>query len=46
MNGKTYEKIDPLTSLRFFAALAIVIHHAKGSLLPKDFLDGAPWTWV
>lgn len=42
MNGKTYEKIDPLTSLRFFAALAIVIHHAKGSLLPKDFLDGIP----
>lgn len=42
MNGKIYDKIDPLTSLRFFAALAIVIHHAKGSLLPKDFLEGIP----
>jgi len=29
-------RLDALTSLRFFAALAILIHHARGILLPAD----------
>jgi peptidoglycan/LPS O-acetylase OafA/YrhL len=30
--GVTYKKIDCLTSLRFFGAAAIVIHHSRGTL--------------
>ncbi|SDI15525.1 acyltransferase family protein [Pseudomonas panipatensis] len=36
------ERIETLTSLRFFAALAIVILHSKGLLLPADFLKDVP----
>lgn len=34
--------IDSLTSLRFFAAFAIVLHHTKGSIFPSDFMSGVP----
>src|SRR5262249_19566163 len=36
------EKLDPLTSLRFFAAFMIVLHHSRGSLIARDFLPGWP----
>lgn len=39
------ERIAPLTSLRFFAALLIVIFHVRGRLwLPPDFLAAVPLT--
>lgn len=34
------DRIDSLTSLRFFAAFAIVLHHARGIIFPWDFLSG------
>ncbi|MHC8334930.1 acyltransferase family protein [Pseudomonas sp. LB3P25] len=34
--------IDSLTSLRFFAAFAIVLHHAAGQVFPSDFMKGVP----
>ncbi len=34
--------IRSLTSLRFFAAFAIVLHHARGVVFPSDFLVGVP----
>ncbi|WP_447793385.1 acyltransferase family protein [Pseudomonas farris] len=34
--------IGSLTSLRFFAAFAIVLHHARGLVFPNDFLEGVP----
>lgn len=34
--------IDSLTSLRFFAAFAIVLHHAKGLVFSSEFMSGAP----
>jgi peptidoglycan/LPS O-acetylase OafA/YrhL len=34
--------IGSLTALRFFAALAIVVHHSIGLLLPADYLAGTP----
>lgn len=34
--------IASLTSLRFFASFAIVLHHSKGLVLSNDFLDGVP----
>ena len=34
--------IDGLTSLRFFAALAIVFHHARGLVFPDSFMPGVP----
>jgi peptidoglycan/LPS O-acetylase OafA/YrhL len=35
-------KLQPLTSLRFFAALLIVIQHSTGVLLPPNTLSGWP----
>ena len=34
--------IDSLTSLRFFAAFAIVLHHAKGLVFSSEFMKGVP----
>lgn len=34
--------LAPLTSLRFFAAFAIVVHHAAGHFLPIEILMGWP----
>lgn len=34
--------IDSLTSLRFFAAFAIVLHHAKGLVFSNEFMQGVP----
>ena len=34
--------IGSLTSLRFFAAFAIVLHHARGLVFPNEFLPGIP----
>lgn len=34
--------IDSLTSLRFFAAFAIVLHHARSIIFPADFMLGIP----
>ncbi|SFA70198.1 Peptidoglycan/LPS O-acetylase OafA/YrhL, contains acyltransferase and SGNH-hydrolase domains [Pseudomonas sp. NFIX10] len=34
--------IESLTSLRFFAAFAIVLHHARGLVFPNEFLPGVP----
>ena len=36
-------KIFPLTSLRFFAAFAIVVHHSRGAFLDVDFVDSIPF---
>lgn len=36
------KQIGGLTALRFFAAFAILIHHAKGNFFPPDFLRGLP----
>jgi peptidoglycan/LPS O-acetylase OafA/YrhL len=35
-------QIGGLTALRFFAAFAILIHHAKGNFFPPEFLAGLP----
>jgi peptidoglycan/LPS O-acetylase OafA/YrhL len=34
--------LAPLTSLRFFAAFAIVVHHVRGHFLPADILAAWP----
>jgi peptidoglycan/LPS O-acetylase OafA/YrhL len=34
--------IDSLTSLRFFAAFAILLHHARGSVFSSEFMSGVP----
>jgi peptidoglycan/LPS O-acetylase OafA/YrhL len=34
---KKYSKLDALTSLRLVAALVVVVHHAKGYLIPESF---------
>ncbi len=34
------QKLDTLTGLRFFAAIAILIHHLRGFGLPKEVLEG------
>ena len=34
--------IDSLTSLRFFAAFAIVLHHTKGVVFSSEFMKGVP----
>lgn len=34
--------IGSLTSLRFFAAFAILLHHSRDLVLPGDFLEGVP----
>jgi peptidoglycan/LPS O-acetylase OafA/YrhL len=34
--------IGSLTALRFFAALAIVVHHSIGILLPAGYMTGTP----
>lgn len=34
--------INSLTSLRFFAAFAIVLHHARGLVFTGDFMAGVP----
>ncbi|RVD80049.1 acyltransferase family protein [Pseudomonas koreensis] len=34
--------IESLTSLRFFAALAIVFHHSRGVVLSQEFMYGLP----
>lgn len=39
---KNNEVIGSLTSLRFFAALAIVLHHAQGLVFAGEFLPGVP----
>jgi peptidoglycan/LPS O-acetylase OafA/YrhL len=36
--GRPNDRLDALTSLRFFAAFAIVIQHSRGIFLPQDFL--------
>ncbi|WP_311885820.1 MULTISPECIES: acyltransferase [unclassified Pseudomonas] len=36
------KQIGGLTALRFFAAFAILIHHAKGNFFPPEFLSGLP----
>jgi hypothetical protein len=35
-------KLNALTSLRFFAAFAIVVEHSRGLLLPPDILTDWP----
>jgi peptidoglycan/LPS O-acetylase OafA/YrhL len=39
-SGNTSEKIHPLTSLRFFAALYVVLYHTLGSLVVGRFAPG------
>lgn len=36
------KNIESLTALRFFAAFAIVLHHARGVVFEPDFLYGVP----
>jgi peptidoglycan/LPS O-acetylase OafA/YrhL len=38
--GNTSEKIHPLTSMRFFAALYVVLYHTLGNLAVGRFLPG------
>lgn len=37
--SKSLRKLDALTSLRFFAALAIVIHHSKGAFSATAWIE-------
>lgn len=36
------DMIGSLTSLRFFAAFAIVLHHSRGLVFPNEFMEGIP----
>jgi peptidoglycan/LPS O-acetylase OafA/YrhL len=40
MSSQTSEKIHPLTSLRFFAAMYVVIYHTLGNLVVGKFVPG------